>query len=314
MAIRKVTFIKEPAYEMESDQFKAIVVPGLGSNLLSLYDKKHNVELVRTPENREEYEQRPMLYGTPVLFPPNRIEDAVFTFKGKTYHLEMNRAKENNHIHGFVHNKPWHMVSMEDDKNQLITRLRSEDFPEIIRQFPHSFELTLSFTLTDKGLRQSLTVANRGTETMPVGLGYHTTFNFPIHSSRLQLEVGKQWELNNRMLPTGELLDSAVQNELAAGALLEGRKLDDAFVMTDNKKAVLSMPETGISIVYSVGDTFKHWVVFNGQGTEDFVAVEPYSWITNAPNLQLPAETTGLMGVEPGKEKNFETEITVMPL
>jgi aldose 1-epimerase len=314
MAIRKINFIQEPAYEIENSRFKAIVAPGLGSNLLSLFDKEHNAELLRTPQSREEYEQRPMLYGTPVLFPPNRIEDATFTFQGRTYHLEMNRAKENNHIHGFVHNKPWDVVSTDDDNNKLVTSLRSEEYPEIMEQFPHAFALTLTFVLTEKGLNQSLTVSNHGKETMPVGLGYHTTFNFPIHSSRLQMQIGKQWVLGSRMLPTGELADSTLQKELAFGTVLEGKKLDDAYMITDDKRAILSMPELGISITYTVGDTFKHWVIFNGQGTEDFLAVEPYSWITNAPNLQLPAQTTGLAGVAPGEEKHFETEIAVLPL
>jgi aldose 1-epimerase len=314
MAIRKITFIQEPAYEMENDHFRAIVVPGLGSNLLSLFDKEHKAQLLRTPKSREEYVARAMLYGNPVLFPPNRIEDAMFTFQGKTYHLEMNRAKENNHIHGFVHNKRWSVVSENGESSELVTRLRSDDYPDIMEQFPHSFELTIRFVLTETGIKQTLLISNHSAETMPLGIGYHTTFPFPAPASRLQIEVGKQWQLNERMLPTGQFLDSPLQKELAARTGLEGRQLDDAFVMTQDKKAMLTLPEFGLTLTYTVGDDFKHWVIYNGKGTEDFLAIEPYSWITNAPNLSLPAEVTGLSRLEPGEQKRFETEIAVSPL
>ncbi|WP_047153887.1 aldose 1-epimerase [Aneurinibacillus tyrosinisolvens] len=314
MAIRQIVFLQEPAYEMANDKFRAIIVPGLGSNLLSLFDKERKAELLRTPGSREEYDQRAMLYGTPVLFPPNRIEDAMFTFQGKIYHLEMNRAKESNHIHGFVHNKRWSVVSENGESNELITRLRSDDYPEIMQQFPHSFELTMRFALTEQGLKQMLLVSNHSAETMPIGVGYHTTFPFPAPASRLQIEVGKQWQLNERMLPTGQLLDSPLQKELAAGTGLEGRQLDDAFIMTEDKRAVLRLPQLGLSLTYTVGGDFKHWVIYNGKGTEDFLAIEPYSWITNAPNLPLPAEITGLAGLKPGEQKRFETEFIVSPL
>src|SRR5690606_6572710 len=72
-------------------------------------------ELLRVPESVEAFWQRPALYGTPVLFPPNRIADGRFTYRGREYRFDINEPARGNHIHGFVHKRPWQLVRAEMD-------------------------------------------------------------------------------------------------------------------------------------------------------------------------------------------------------
>ncbi|OLN23139.1 hypothetical protein BTO30_03985 [Domibacillus antri] len=311
MGIRTIEFLEQEAYEMENDFFKAVVLPGEGSNLISVFDKTKQVELLRVPKTKEEHASRKMLYGTPVLFPPNRIEDAVFRFRDRTYELEMNRAKENVHIHGWVHDKKWTVSGVDQEQNILTTIFQSSAHPDILKQFPHSFVLEMTIQLLDSGITQTLKVINESEETMPVGVGYHTTFQFPIEESTLHMDVDTYWELNERHLPTGKLLLVPYKTELKKGMKLTGLALDDVYPVTDDRKAVIEHPDRGIKVTYEAVKGFKHWVLFTAGGNEDMLAVEPYSWVTNAPNLDLPEEVTGLCGLKPGQEKVFITTLSV---
>ncbi|KIL49257.1 aldose 1-epimerase [Jeotgalibacillus soli] len=314
MTIRKIDFLEETAYEIENEQFKAIILPDQGSNLISLFEKKKGVELLRVPKTKEEYERRRMLYGTPVLFPPNRIEDAEFQFEGRTYSLEMNRAKENVHIHGWVHDEKWAVAEIDSVQNTIVTVFQSSDHPDILKQFPHSFVLEMTVKLMETGVIQTLKVINQSNETMPVGVGYHTTFNFPIEDSRLSLDVDSYWELNERHLPTGEQKTVPYKEKLKSGMKLKGMELDDVYPITENHQAVIKHPTLGLKVTYKAIKGFKHWVIFTASGQEDLLAIEPYSWVTNAPNLSLPEEVTGLNGIMPQDEKTYITEINVETL
>ncbi|WEG11817.1 aldose 1-epimerase [Pullulanibacillus sp. KACC 23026] len=301
MSIKKMTFLEEQAYKIENDWLSVIVMPSEGANLISIYHKGKNVEILRTPSSKEERDARKTLYGTPVLFPPNRIDHAQFEFDGRTYHLEMNRAKEDCHIHGFVNDKPWQVKNIDPAHNCLVLELRSEDHPSIMKQFPHEFIMQMTIQLSENEVTQSLVIKNRGDLAMPVGLGYHTTFHFPIQSSTLQIELGDQWELNDRHMPTERFIKDLFADELKKGARLFGKVLDNIYKMTNNKTATLSIPDNGLEIKYTADGPFTQWVVFTSDGESDFVAIEPYTWVTNAPNLSLPEEETGMNSLKPGE-------------
>lgn len=311
MGIQKIEFLEGIAYEIENEFFKAIVLPEEGSNLISLFDKKKGVELLRVPKTKEEYVSRRMLYGTPVLFPPNRIEDAVFQFDNRTYVFDMNRAKENVHIHGWIHDKKWTVSRIDDEHDTLTTVIQSSDYPDILEQFPHVFVLEMMVHLTETGVTQTLKVINKSNEEMPVGVGYHTTFNFPMENSKLYMDLNVYWELNKRNLPTGQLLDVPYKEELKNGMGLKGLVLDDVYPITDNRAAIIEHPALGLKVTYEALSGFKHWVLFTAGGQEDFLSIEPYSWVTNAPNIPLPREITGLYGLKPNQEKTFTTKICI---
>lgn len=317
----EIPLLGEKAVRASNGVLTFVVVPAWGSNLISLVHEPTGTELLRVPESAEAFWQRPALYGTPVLFPPNRIADGRFTYRGREYRFDINEPARGNHIHGFVHKRPWQLVRAETDASgravveTCFDVATIADRDDILRQFPHHFVLTLRLTLDGATLHKDIEVHNAGSEPFPFGVSFHTTFVCP-DGARFALDVEKRWRLSDRMVPTGELEDIPFRDELVRGMDLTGVALDDAFFVGETptrSAATISHPagRARLTVRYEADENFQHWVVYTGGGRSGFVCPEPYTWITNAPNLNLPASLTGLQEVAPGERKLLATTITV---
>jgi aldose 1-epimerase len=314
---KPIEFLGEQAIQIENDLLAAILVPGLGSNIISLTYKKKSIAILRTPANFQNYKNSPILFGIPILFPPNRIEDGKFTFANRDYSFDINEPEKHNHIHGFVHDKPWKLISC--DENSIVTKFTSQDYPEILRQFPHHFTLEMVTVLDKNRLIQRMTASNLSDFVMPIGLGYHTSFVFR-ENSEVQAQISKRWILNERNLPVGEF-------EHAEENLNVKLPLDDVFLVNSNsnRNSDLSDERLGISsneltildrenkikLQYLCDNNFTQWVIYNRDGKSGFICPEPYTWVTNAPNLNLHNTLTGFQALKPGQSKTFMTEILV---
>lgn len=317
--IEDTFFLNEKAIKIGNDILEAIIVPDLGSKLLSLKDKTRDIELLRSPTSWEEYGKAPILHGMPVLFPPNRIEDGQFTYKDKKYTFPINEKKYDNYIHGFLHDKPWKVTERESEgeKALLTTEFSSMNFPSLKEEFPHEFIAKLTFNLVKENLGIVLEIQNRGVDPFPWGAGYHTVFNFPfeplskLEDCRVSLPVHEKWQLNERHLPTGEVQQLENPEAYQNGLDLTGCKFDDLFSVDDSlsvNEAVLTDERAGVQVRYQADSQFKHWVLFNQEG---FVCPEPYTWVTNAPNLDLPPDKTGIRELMPEESVQLKTRITV---
>lgn len=315
--VEQVCFLGQQAIKAENDSLAFVVVPDWGSNLISLVDKKTESELLRRPHTAAEFWDKPVLYGTPILFPPNRIADGRFSYNGRDYQFDINEEEHHNHIHGFVHTRKWKVIQAEADDEQVVvkTEFDSIDHEEVTRQFPHPFVLWMTYRLNGTVLSKTAEIVNNGTEPFPLGLGFHTSFYFPEETAQFSLTAEKRWRLNSRFLPTGELEEIPYKESLQKGMNLKGIALDDVFLSSGHaegaNEAGLSLPSLGVHIRYQVDHHFKHWVVYNFDAHSGFVCPEPYTWVTNAPNLDLPASLTGLQELPAGESRVFETSITV---
>lgn len=326
--VEETTFLGQPAVRGANDDLAFVVVPGWGSNLLSLVDQKTGAELLRVPGSAAEFWGSPVLYGTPVLFPPNRIEGGRFTYKGRDYRFDVNEPELGNHIHGLVYHRPWDVLQTDTEgvgRAVVATRfdaLQSRDRDDIARQFPHHFVITMRYILDGGTLHKTAEVHNAGSEPFPFGLGFHTTFRFPEEAARFALTVERRWQLDDKLLPTGRLEPLPYEENLRNGMSLRGIALDDAFFVGDAGWSGGTAPGSAATIRYRAGSAeleiryeadrhFKHWVVYNADGRSGFICPEPYTWITNAPNLDLPASVTGLQELRPGETKVFATSISV---
>lgn len=324
LTIERFNLYGEAAIKAQNEALELILVPAWGSNLLSLRLKSKNLELLRFPENKEEYKADPILYGLPILFPPNRIEDGKFEFNGRKYSFNINDLSENIHTHGLLFDAPWELLRAEVEGERIIlqTILHSEENAEIMKQFPHLFSVQMDYILEHNALTIEATITNRDPVAFPWGLGYHTTFNYPFDRSgdpglcRFSLNAAKQWVLDERFLPTGELVDIPYLEQLHEGKSLVGHALDDAFQTADAgaNEAVLTDMDSKVRVVYSGDEYFKHWVVYNADSNQGYLCPEPYTWITNAPNLQLPEELTGFRVLQPGEEVKTTTRILIEEL
>lgn len=313
----KISFLNEPAIKAGNEQLEIIIIPGWGSNLISIVEKETNTELLRVPRSSAEFWEYPVLYGTPILFPPNRIDQGSFDFGGRTYQFEVNEEDKQNHIHGFVHTRKWEISKIDVNEQcvTIVTEFDSSKHEDVMSQFPHHFIIRMSFILNEVVFSKKAEILNKSNAVLPFGLGYHTNFLFPEESSLLKLKADKRWRLNERLLPTGELEEIPYRNKLNEGMSLIGLELDDVFLTDANHEgmhtAQILNNQTGIEINYTVDHNFKHWVIYNKDGKSGFLSAEPYTWVTNAPNLNIPIKLTGLQVIQPGYRKTISTRLVV---
>lgn len=313
--IKQIDWQGTPAFVLENDRLIVSICPALGSNLYSIWDKTLQREMLRVPPSPGELAEQPVQYGTPVLMPPNRIREGKFSFEGRDYQFDRNQAATGNHIHGMLRSQAWTVKASgeADGKLFITTAFRTWEDPNIQRQYPHSLELELTYELEGTTLRHRLSVHNKGENAAPFGYGLHTWFLLDGEPAqwKLQLPASGIWELDEANIPTGEIVPLGKYESLLQGDILEGHNMDTVFQIGDYPcLAVLS--KDGVEIRYSGSSLFKQWVIYTKGEAKDFICLEPYTWVTNAPNLDLPAETTGLRGIAPGDTLELEVKLEVL--
>lgn len=104
----------------------------------------------------------------PILFPSiGRSNDDHYVLDGKQYAMRQ---------HGFARDLEFDSIEQPDDASVNLT-LHATDESRAI--YPFDFALTVSYKLTDKGLRTDYTIANNsaaGTQSMPFAFGSHPAF------------------------------------------------------------------------------------------------------------------------------------------
>lgn len=323
--IEQIQFLGEPAVRVTTEQLEGILVPGWGSNLISLIWRPDPLAVLRTPESAEAYHAQTALYGIPVLFPPNRIDEGVFTFQGREYRFPINEAERGVHIHGVLRHIPWKLTraEIEGDTALLETSVVSEEAPDVYAAFPHKFTVRQQYRFRAETVEIRFLLDSRDEAPMPWGVGYHTTLNLPLAKGgsldrcTVQLPVAKSWVLSDRLLPTGELTDCPYGEAMRRGLSPAALQLDDVLLVDPDQpsEAVITDEAAGLRVTYTADQAFKHWVLYNGDpATSGFFCPEPYTWVTNAPNLDLPNDLTGLQVLEPGASASVTTRITVSRL
>lgn len=305
-------------YILNSGRLEVTLLPRLGNNVIGIKDIENTREILRRPDESELafYLQKPYHFGIPMLIPPGRISKGHFEYGGTTYQFDQNTANDN-HIHGLHRSQAWCVsdIEEEDDGCAVSTEFISSDDPKWIAQFPVPLKLEMTFRLQGTRLSQSLRVTNLGSSPVPFGMGYHTWFLLDGEPDRwtLDLPVEGIYTLDNELIPTGDLSPLGHLELLNTGLNMKDADLDTILRIPEGKPAeALLKRDDGYQIHYSADrDFFKHWVLYTKGVAEEFLCIEPYTWLPNAPNLNLPDYETGLIHLEPGQTVNLNTKISI---
>ena len=331
MNIEKINWQGLDAVLLETNVYEAIVVPSVGANLVRLYNKEKQVDILRTPtsDEMETFVSRPQIFGVPLLFPPNRIEDGKYSFAGKNYEYPITIPNQNNYHHGIIKSEPFTITNtrFSTDAVEVEACFFSNKINNAIyTNFPHDFICKIRFILTNNELTHIVTFTNLGNDVMPLGIGYHTPIRLPFSKNtgksdyKLRLSAGKRWELSDRSLPTGNLIDLNVEELQLRNEGMDptGKPIEialtDEAIMENGKPyhgAILTNTKNKISVYYEVDSQFKHWTLWNNGGEVDWVCPEPQTWAINAPNLNLPHEITGFQSLKGGKSWSGTTRFYV---
>ncbi|MDR1533129.1 MAG: aldose 1-epimerase [Clostridiales bacterium] len=303
---------------LSSSKYEALLIPSQGSNLVRLYDKERGLDILRTPgqDEMEEFAVRPQVFGIPILFLPNRIKDGAFKFDGREYSLKINEPESHSHIHGFAHQRPWSVARAEAARDRAVveTIFAAGRHTDFYSQFPHEFEIRMTYTLSDSGLTQEIKVTNLSGLPMPLAVGQHTAFRASA-GSLLRVGVGKRWELDAVFLATGKLLALTDEDLRLAGQgipplekPLAAHYTASPFVYQagagpgrEFHGAVLEDTRRRLTVVYETGRKYGHWVIWNENADRDFVCLEPQTCSINAANLKDTIPGTGFASIAPGE-------------
>lgn len=290
---------------LENSNYVLPIIPEIGSNAYRLWDKIAGRDILRTPDSLDALRQKPVHYGIPLLLPPSRIRGGTFPFNGKMYRMEQN-TPDGHSIHGFVKHRPWRVAHTHagGDAASVTTEFRSADFPELTEQYPHDLTIRLRTEISGSALVQTFTFHNGSAEPAPFGFGLHTWFMLDGEPERwtLTLPVSDIWELNDKLLATGNRLPLGRYERLNEGLSLQGQNMDMAFRIGQGRSAEAVLSKPGYTIRYRGNEPFTQWVVYTKGEAHDTVCIEPLTWTPDAPNLDADPELTGMRSIGPGEE------------
>lgn len=307
----------ERAVWLKAGPYEAAVLPRIGANLIAFRDTEHGYRLLHEPEadEMEAFRANPVIYGIPVLFPPNRFEDGKFPWNGKVYQFPVNETERGNHLHGFLKDIPWTVEKTDADETEssVALVLRVTKNHAVYQYWPHEFTFRLTYTLSEFGLMQHVMIVNDGEEAMPCLLAFHTSVNAPFvpgasaQDYRVRLTIGSRYEMSERMLPTGRFQELTAEEKR-----LQNEGVYPFFAAMDNhytavpqqgrNRMELEDVKNGVTLVYDAGCAYKHWMIWNNNATEGFFCPEPQTNLVNAPNVRgIPDEQKGLIALAPGE-------------
>lgn len=248
-------------------RWEAAIYPEYGAALTALTCEGQ--ELLRTPEDMGEWRKSPYLYGNPLLLPPNRTRDGVFTFRGNTYTLPVNEPDKKNHIHGLLFDAPFSVT--ERWENGLCC-----SYQNCGERYPFHFTVSFCYQISTSGLKVDLSLKNDGNTAMPLVLGFHTTFSEP---QSFAVPIKERWERDERLLPTGRLLPlSTEEAAIKTGCSYHGIPLTGCFT-SDGHTAKIG------DFLMETSEEFDQWVLYNGGGKDGYLCVEPQTGPVNGLNI-----------------------------
>ncbi len=294
-------------YILHSRELEVTLLPRLGNNVISIWDHAQQRDVLRRPEedDLEFYLQKPYHFGVPLLIPPGRIRRGHFTYAGQEYQFDRNTANDN-HIHGLHRTQAWCVSDIDEDEDgcAVTTEFITSDDSNWMRQFPVPLKLEMTLRLQGSSLKQTFRISHLGDRPAPFGLGLHTWFLLDGAPDQwtLKLPVEGIYLSDEEIITTGE---TAPLGELAAlnnGLNLKGRNFDTMFKIGSQPVLAELIRSDGYGLHYSADPAyFKHWVLYTKGETDQFLCIEPYTWLPDAPNSGLPDSETGLIDLQPGQ-------------
>jgi galactose mutarotase-like enzyme len=239
----------------------------------------------------------------PVLFPiVGRLKGDTLRHDGKLYHMTQ---------HGFARDRRFAWLS----RSATGCRLVLHEDAETRAIYPFAFRLEVAFTLDDDALGLQFTVTNPGREVLPVSLGAHPGFVWPltdgVEKAAHVLEFPEPETAPIRRLADGLLLRAPEPTPIVDRTLALAPALfaADAIIMHDPVSRSVRYTAPGASAVEVSWDGFHQLGIWSRDGG-DFLCIEPWSGTAS------PADFDGefrdkpdLMLIPPGERRMLALRI-----
>jgi aldose 1-epimerase len=245
---------------------------------------------------------QPMGAGIVLVPWPNRIRDGIWTHNGIARRLAITEPTRNNAIHGLLRYTEYKAIARERDSVTLSATI----YPQI--GYPFLLGTAVHYELIADGLKVTHFVENLGAEAAPVAIGTHPYVKIggvPTADLMLRLDAASHIEVDDRLLPTGEVPVEGTEWDFREGRRVGDVELDDAFgelVSSDGQVTHTLTAPDGRRVSIWADDEFDYVQVFTtrefpGEQGDVAIAVEP---------MTAPAEAfnsgRGLRWLDPGEE------------
>lgn len=277
------------------NSYLKVVISTLGAELISLFDKRDEVEHM--------WEADPQFWPrrAPILFPcVGESRDGKITVDGVDYSMVR---------HGFTRMQEFVLVEQHEDSFVL----ELKDNEETLKHYPYSFRLRVVYSLEENLLEQTFEVKN--TDSVPLGfqIGGHPAFAVPFGNNGVYsdycVKFDQDLSINRHLLSTNGLYTGETRSVLAGSDQL------DLFYDLFNEDALVfkNIPSKRVWITRKDGgkrlevryDDFLHLGIWSIPGA-NYVCIEPWigcadmvnqesdffskdSLITLQPNAELSA-------------------------
>jgi aldose 1-epimerase len=238
-----------------------------------------------------------------VLVPwPNRIRDGRWSHDGVEHQLAISEPAKNNAIHGLLRHTEYRPIARERDSVTLSATV----YPQ--PGYPYLLGTAVHYELVADGLKVTHYVENLGAEAAPVAIGTHPFLKIggvPTADLELRLDAASHIEVDERLLPTGEVPVAGTEWDFREGRRVGDVSLDDAFgeIASEDGQVLhtLTAPD-GRTVSIWADSVFEYVQVyttttFPGEDGDVAIAVEP---------MTAPAEAfnsgRGLRWLDPGEE------------
>lgn len=235
-----------------------------------------------------EHEIAPACNGAVLIPWPNRLADGQYTFDGTAYQLPLTEPERGTALHGLGCWERWTLVGRDDASVTLELALVP------LPGYPFAVRVTVTYALSDGGLRVRTVAANEGDATAPYGVGFHPWLSpagANLDDCTLRLDARTRVTTDDRLLPTGT--ERAAGNfDFRAPRSLRAIALDDAYLDVTRDPdglswMVLAAPDGRSAAVWMDG-SMDAWQVCTGDALSNLsarrtgVAAEPMSCIADA--------------------------------
>ena len=238
----------------------------------------------------------------PVLFPiVGRLKDDTLVHHGRSYRMTQ---------HGFARDRRFAWLN----RSATACRLVLHDDAETRAAYPFAFRFEVAFTLDDDALEQTFTVVNTGREELPVSVGAHPGFVWPLAENVAKashtLTFDQPEPAPVRRLDGGLLRPAAEQSPIVGDTLSLSPSLfaADALVLDQVASGSVRYAGPGTEAIEVSWDGFRELGIWTRMTTEggcaDFLCIEP--WHGTASPMDFAGEfldKPGLMLIPPGDRR-----------
>ncbi|QGQ96110.1 aldose 1-epimerase [Paenibacillus psychroresistens] len=297
----------------------AIIVPEVGNNLVHF--TINGIHVIMPPESLHELVDGSngyFKYGTPILFPPNRVKNGSFSYKGQSYQLPLNEPPSH-HLHGEISCRPWEVMEFgaSDEQGAFVTsRFQFAAHSEIIAYFPHMLTFIITYRLYEGSLICSGSIYNEGSEESPFAFGLHPYFYVPFDTNDeivLQIPAAAEWPITNQSFVLGEPTITTFSESLNEGiAISDYAKLGCSLVnlQDEDRTCYIEMRNRNYKIAYQIDPIFPFILMFRPDWASAF-SLEPYTYLTDGFNLPYDHSVTGVKGILPGEVIYFTNRLWI---